>query len=91
MALEKFRGKRGWQVQKVRMFNIAAPERLELRETAIARVSRSLSDRPADQPVTLTGLASAIFACHSAGPVRCTELPLTSTATVTGISSTTNS
>jgi|GEM_PF-3213960 len=44
MALEKISGKRVWRVQKVRMFNIAAPERLELRETAITRVARSLSD-----------------------------------------------
>ncbi len=32
-----------------------------------------------------------IFACHSAGPVWCTLVPLESTATVTGISSTVNS
>ena len=34
---------------------------------------------------------SAIFACHSFGPDSCTELPFTSTATVTGMSSTSNS
>ncbi|SAK48560.1 hypothetical protein AWB79_01306 [Caballeronia hypogeia] len=32
-----------------------------------------------------------IFACHSAGPVLWTEMPLESTATVTGMSWTSNS
>ena len=32
-----------------------------------------------------------IFACHSAGPVWCTEVPFESTATVTGMSCTSNS
>jgi hypothetical protein len=32
-----------------------------------------------------------IFACHSFGPVWCTEVPFESTATVTGISATSNS
>ena len=32
-----------------------------------------------------------ILACHSRGPVWCTELPPESTATVTGMSSTVNS
>ncbi len=32
-----------------------------------------------------------IFACHSAGPVWCTEVPRLSTATVTGMSFTSNS
>jgi hypothetical protein len=33
----------------------------------------------------------AILACHSFGPVWCTLVPLLSTATVTGISTTSNS
>ncbi len=32
-----------------------------------------------------------IFACHSFGPVLCTEVPPASTATVTGMSTTSNS
>jgi hypothetical protein len=32
-----------------------------------------------------------IFACHSAGPVLWTDVPLESTATVTGMSTTSNS
>lgn len=32
-----------------------------------------------------------ILACHSAGPVLCTEVPALSTATVTGMSFTSNS
>ena len=33
----------------------------------------------------------AIFSCHSCGPVVCTEVPVASTATVTGMSVTSNS
>jgi hypothetical protein len=43
----------------------------------------------ADQLVQ-TGILP-IFACHSFGPVWCTEVPLESTATVTGMSFTSNS
>ena len=39
---------------------------------------------------TLTGIA-AIRPLHFAGPISCTEHPLASTATVTGMSSTSNS
>ena len=39
---------------------------------------------------TTTGIFP-ILACHSFGPVWCTELPLLSTATVTGMSCTVNS
>ena len=39
---------------------------------------------------TFTGIFP-IFACHSFGPVSCTDVPFTSTATVTGISCTVNS
>jgi hypothetical protein len=39
---------------------------------------------------TLTGILP-IFACHSFGPVMCTEVPSESTATVTGMSFTSNS
>ena len=39
---------------------------------------------------TTTGILP-IFACHSRGPVLCTDSPLESTATVTGMSCTSNS
>lgn len=39
---------------------------------------------------TATGILP-IFACHSFGPVSCTLVPLESTATVTGMSFTSNS
>ena len=45
---------------------------------------------PVRPQATLTGILP-IFACHSLGPVMCTELPCESTATVTGMSLTSNS
>ena len=40
---------------------------------------------------TSTARLSAIFFCQIAGPVMCTDSPLVSTATVTGMSFTSNS
>ena len=41
--------------------------------------------------VAVVAAPLAIFFCHSAGPVVCTLVPLASTATVTGMSTTSNS
>jgi len=52
-------------------------------------------DGPNCRPIchaAVTGIfSSTIFFDHSAGPVVCTEVPLASTATVTGMSFTSNS
>ena len=52
-------------------------------------------DRPDGPPVrhaAVTGIfSSTIFFDHSAGPVLCTDSPFESTATVTGMSATSNS
>lgn len=49
-------------------------------------MGRSRSDH-----CTSTARFSAIFFCQMAGPVMCTDSPLVSTATVTGMSFTSNS
>jgi len=54
------------------------------------RASRHLGFRGGARQATATGIFP-IFACHSFGPVSCTLVPLESTATVTGMSSTSNS
>ncbi len=46
--------------------------------------------RKADQASTTTGILP-MRDCHSRGPVLCTDSPLESTATVTGMSLTSNS
>ncbi|CAM3768152.1 hypothetical protein BOFL111202_22270 [Bordetella flabilis] len=47
--------------------------------------------QPVPEPqATATGILP-ILACHSRGPVVCTEVPWASTATVTGMSFTSNS
>ena len=47
---------------------------------------------PLFEHAALTGIfSSTIFFYHSAGPVLCTEVPFASTATVTGMSFTSNS
>ncbi len=47
--------------------------------------------RPAQVPQPATTGIFPIFACHSFGPVWCTDVPCESTATVTGMSTTSNS
>ena len=59
-------------------------------QTADQRVAEGLSKRPAQAAVT-GSLNSRMRCSQSAGPARCTELPLASTATVTGMSRTSNS
>jgi CubicO group peptidase (beta-lactamase class C family) len=58
----------------------------------LAQAGAVLSKRRVDQ-ATLTGIpfSDSILAAHSFGPVWCTEVPVESTATVTGMSFTSNS
>ena len=70
------------------------PNRARRSLTAGARVAeleRELSEpRTPDRQATATGIFP-IFACHSLGPVMCADVPPESTATVTGMSTTSNS
>ena len=55
-----------------------------------ARQRRALGRKRKQGQATATGIFP-IFACHSFGPVMCAEVPPESTATVTGMSTTSNS
>ena len=55
-----------------------------------ARALNAPSQRGQKTHATATGILP-IFYCHSRGPVWCTEVPFESTATVTGMSFTSNS
>ena len=67
---------------------------------AVSRTPRMKKTRPVSRAgfwagrdagqATATGILP-IFACHSLGPVSCTLVPFESTATVTGMSFTSNS
>src|SRR5471030_2266248 len=50
-----------------------------------------VDDQAVTTRIALTLLIFSILACHSFGPVLCTEVPAASTATVTGMSTTSNS
>jgi hypothetical protein len=58
---------------------------------AVARAHLADMNVRHDQAAVTGSLSSTILRDHSAGPVSCTELPFASTATVTGMFSTSNS
>ena len=61
------------------------------RKNKKARITRALLQKQNnDSQTTATGILP-IFACHSRGPVMCADVPPESTATVTGMSTTSNS
>ena len=79
----------GLRLELVTLQNVRIACDLKVRpdqEGLVAPVAISLAEAYA----TTTGIFP-IFACHSFGPVWCTEVPLESTATVTGMSLTSNS
>lgn len=69
----------------------------ELTEELTEELAEELTERraawrrPSRLPYSAATGILPIFACHSAGPVLWTEVPLLSTATVTGMSLTSNS
>ena len=56
----------------------------------VTRLARRGSTHRADRYSVTTDMPR-ILACHSRGPVSCTDVPFASTATVTGMSLTSNS